>query len=85
MADSESGESQGNLTIEQQLAPEERFVPEELPEDEKGRCLWGLRDIVTGELVQVGGETDRWAGPEIARSHRLQYWYIAQRAEQSCG
>ncbi|KQV17344.1 MULTISPECIES: hypothetical protein [unclassified Kitasatospora] len=64
---------------------EDRFVAEQLPADEKGRRLWGLRDVVTGELVQAGGETDRWAGPEIARSHRLQYWYIAQRAEQSRG
>lgn len=63
------------------MTPEERFVVEELPLDEKNRRGWGLRDTVTGELARAGREIDRYGTPDQARMHRRRHWSQAQRAD----
>lgn len=63
------------------VTPEERFRVEELEPDEKGRRIWGLRDRVTGRLVEAGDEINVFFTPASAADHRLTYHYLAERAE----
>ena len=38
----------------------DRYVPEQLPADDRGRRFWGIRDRRTGELVLNGDEIERF-------------------------
>jgi hypothetical protein len=67
------------------MTPEKRFIVEELDPDEKGRRIWGLRDQVTGRLVEAGDEVNVFFTPFSAADHRLTYHYLAERAEDTDG
>ena len=62
--------------------PEERFLVEQLADDDEGRPGWGLRDQATRRLVTAGGEIDRYGTPDQARMHIQSHWYHALRTER---
>lgn len=58
----------------------DRYVPEQLPADDRGRRLWGIRDRRTGELVLNSDETERFTMRDSAET-----WIRGQRALDSVG